>query len=170
MSLNYLAYALLLFAGFHGQGPVTSDVVRFDALDSEYASCADVKFSIKNISSEAIYIEVYAEKRQSGTWTDEDYAYDLTRDANKRYQKLILKSPETLQPGNSRQVAYNRCEKPTFVKQSAKQYQNAIIQKDSKSASSEQRFRVQIYRIERGEAKFLKNVFTQPFKRVPEGY
>ena len=156
--------------GFHGQGSVTSDVVNFEALESKYASCAEVKFSIKNISSEAIYVEVYAEKRQSGSWRDEDYAYDLTREASKRYKKLVLQNPDTLKPGNSRQVAYNRCEKPTFVKQSAKQYENAIFQKDSKSIPSEQRFRVQIYHIERGEVKFLKNVFTQPFKRVPEGH
>jgi hypothetical protein len=169
MSFNYLVYALLLLVGLHGQSAVTSDLVRFGGLGLEYASCADVKFSIKNISSELIYIEVYAEKHQSESWTDEDYAYDLTREVSKRYEKLVLKNPATLKPNDSQQVVYNRCEKPNFVKQSAKQYEDAIIQKDSKSAPSEQRFRVQIYRVKRGEVKFIKNVRTQPFRRVSEG-
>jgi hypothetical protein len=125
-----------------------------------------VTFSVTNISQQELYLEVYTEKHQSGSWTDEDYAYDLTRDISKRYEKLVLKNPDTLKPGNSRQVTYHRCEKPTFVKQSKKRYEKTIIQRDSKSGPSQQRFRVQVYILDQGHVKFLKNVFSEPFKRL----
>ncbi len=154
---------------FGAQTSPTTEPVEIGGLKSTYTSCAYVSFSVKNISQQEIYVEVYAERFESGSWNYEDYPYDL-KDPKSRYVKRVLINPDMLKPGTSLSLTYDRCLRPTFVKESDKQYRNAIIKKDSKSAPPAlQRFRVQVYVLDQGHVKFVKNVFSEPFKRVADG-
>jgi hypothetical protein len=147
----------------------TTELVEIEGLKSQYTSCASVSFSVKNSSKQEVYLEVYAERFESGSWNYEDYPYDL-KDPKSRYIKRVLTNPEMLKPGSSLPLTYDRCSKPTFVKESGDQYRKAIIEKDSKSTPSAlQRFRVQVYVLDQGRAKFVKNVFSEQFKRLADG-
>jgi len=116
-------------------------MVEIDGLESTYTSCALVRLSIKNISHQEVYVEVYAEKFESGSWDDVDYPYDI-KDPKSRYIKRIIINPDMLKPGASLPLTYDRCLRPTFVKESDKRYRKAIIEKDSKAATPAlQRFR-----------------------------
>lgn len=154
---------------FGAQTSPTTELVEIAGLKSQYSSCAPMNFSIKNVSQQQVYVEVYAERFESGSWNYEDYPYDL-KDPKSRYVKRVLINPEMLKPGSSLPITYDRCLRPTFVKESDNQYRKAIIEKDSKSAPSAlRRFRVQVYFLEKGHVKFVKNVFSKPFKRLADG-
>jgi hypothetical protein len=151
------------------QTSAATTLVEIEGLKSEYPSCGHVSFSVKNTSQQDVYVEIYAERFESGSWNYEDYPYDL-KDPKSRYVKRVLVNPETLKPGSSLPLNYERCLRPTFVKESDKQYRKAIIERDSKvSPSALQRFRVQVYVLEQGHVKLVKNVFTEPFKRIVAG-
>jgi len=146
----------------------TAELVKIEGLKPAYTSCAQVNFSVKNTSQQDVYLEIYAERFESGSWDYEDYPYDL-KDPKSRYVKRVLGNPDVFKPGSSLPLTYNRCLRPTFVRKSDKQYRKAIIQKDSKSTPScLQRFRVQVYVLDQGHVKFVKNVFSEPFKRLAD--
>lgn len=154
---------------FGAQSSPTTELVEIDGLRSTYTSCTCLSFSVKNISQQEVYVEIYAERFESGSWNYEDYPYDL-KDPKSRYVKRVLINPDMLKPGTSLPLIYDRCLRPTFVKESDKQYRKAIIEKDSKSATPAlQRFRVQVYVLDQGHVKFVQNVFSEPFKRLADG-
>jgi len=151
------------------QSPTTAELVQVEGLQSTYPSCAYVSFSVKNISQQEVYVEVYAERFESGSWDYENSAYDL-KDPKSLYVKRVLVNPDMLKPGTSLPITYNRCLRPTFIKESDKQYRKAIIEKDTKSATPAlHRFRVRVYFLDQGHVKFVQDVFSAPFKRFADG-
>ncbi len=165
----FLCFLMQIGNLFGAQTSPTTELVEIDGLKSGYTSCTYVSFSVKNISQQEVYVEVYAERFESGSWDYEDYPYDL-KDPKSRYVKRVLINPDMLKPGTSLPITYNRCLRPTFIKESDKQYRKAIIEKDTKSATPAlHRFRVQVYVLDQGHVKFVKNVFSEPFKRLVGG-
>src|SRR6267142_1011326 len=71
------------------QDSIPERLVAIDGLKSAYASCALVSFSVKNTSQQELYVEVYAEIFESGSWNDVDYSYDI-KDPKSRYIKRII--------------------------------------------------------------------------------
>jgi hypothetical protein len=160
----------LIPALFGAQSSPLARPVEIDGLKSAYSSCRYVHFSVKNISDQPVYVEVYAERFESGSWKYEDYPYDI-KDPKSRYVKRLLVNPEMLEPGSSMPLTYDRCVRPTFVKESNKKYRKAIVERDSKTATpSLQRFKVQVYVLEQDHVKFLQSVFSDPFKRLATGH
>jgi hypothetical protein len=141
-------------------------MVEIDGLEPTYTSCALAKFSVKNTSGQELYLEVYAEKFESGSWNDVDYTYDI-KDPKSRYIKRIIINPDMLKPGASLPLTYDRCLRPTYLKESDKQYRKVIIEKDSESSTPVlERFRVQVYVLDQGHVKSVQKVFSEPFKRT----
>jgi hypothetical protein len=154
---------------FGAQTSPTAELVEIDGIKSAYTSCTYVSFSVKNISQQEVYVEVYAERFESGSWDYENSAYDL-KDPKSLYVKRVLINPDMLKPGTSLPIAYNRCLRPTFIKESDKQYRKAIIEKDTKSATpAPHRFRVRVYVLDQGHVKFVQDVFSASFKRLADG-
>jgi hypothetical protein len=154
---------------FGAQDSPKTNLVEVDGLGPTYTSCAYVAFSVKNISQRDVYVEVYAERSESGSWKYEDYPYDL-KDPKSRYVKRVLTNPDMLKPGSSLPLTFDRCARPTFVKETDKQYRKAIIERDSKSGvPTLQRFRIQVYDLdEHGHVKFVQSVFSESFKRFAD--
>src|SRR6266849_4701520 len=132
----FLCICLLLFdaTSARAQDSANPTLVEIDALGPTYASCELVNFSVKNVSQQELYVEVYAEKFESGSWENVDYPYDI-KDPKSLYVKRVLVNPDMLKPQTSLPLTYNRCLKPTFVKESDKTFRRAIIKKDAKSAA-----------------------------------
>jgi hypothetical protein len=168
-ALACVVLLMQMVALFGAQTSPTAELVEIDGLKATYPSCAKVSISIKNTSQKEVYLEVYAERFESGSWNYEDYPYDL-KDPKSRYVKRVLTNPNMLKPGTSLPLIYDRCLRPTFVKETDKEYRKAIIEKDVKSTPSAlQSFRVQVYVLNQGHVKFVKNVFSKPFKRLVDG-
>ena len=157
----------------HAQGAKAQDssatpLVKIDGLGFTYTSCELVKFSVKNVSQQEVYLEVYAEKFESGAWENVDYPYDI-KDPKSLYVKRVLVNPDMLKPGTSLPLSYDRCLRPTFVKQGEKSYRRAIIKKDAKSDSPIlQRLRVEVYVRDQGHVKSVQKVVSEPFKRIAD--
>jgi len=150
------------------QDSSSARMVEIDGLKPTYTSCAFVSFAVKNISQQEVYIEVYAERFRSGSWDYEDYPYDI-KDPRSLYIKRIIINPDMLKPGASRSLTWDRCLRPTYVKESDKQFRKATIEKDSKADSPVlQRFRVEVYILDQGHVKRVQNVFSEPFKRIAD--
>ncbi len=165
----FACVCLVMFFGRLGaQAPPPIELVEIAGLKSTYASCAHVSFSLKNISQEDLYVEVYAERLESDSWDYEDHPYDLKDPKSRnRLVKRVLINPDMLKPGSSLPITYDRCLRPTFIKESDKQYRKAIIEKDTKSATpAPHRFRVRVYVLDQGHVKFVQDVFSAPFKRL----
>lgn len=147
----------------------TTVLVEIDGIKSAYTSCTYVSFSVKNISQQEVYVEVYAEQFESGSWDYENSAYDL-KDPKSLYVKRVLINPDMLKPGTALPITYNRCLRPTFIKGSDRQYRKAIIEKDTQSATpAPHRFRVRVYVLDQGHVKFVQDVFSETFKRLADG-
>lgn len=147
----------------------STDLIAIEGLRPEYTSCGYINLAIKNISESDVYVEIYAEKFESGSWNYENYPYDI-KDPKSRYVKRVLVHPETLKPGASLPLTYDRCQRPAFVKETDKQYRKTIIERDAKSTpSSLHRFRIQVYFLDQGHVKFVKNVLSEPFMRIAAG-
>lgn len=160
----------MLLGQLGAQAPATTELVQIAGLDSAYASCARVSFSVKNISHEDLYVEVYAERLESGSWDYEDHPYDLKDPKSRnRLVKRVLINPNMLKPGSSLPISYDRCLRPTFVKKTDKQYRKEIIEKDTKSSTpAPHRFRVRVYVLDQGHVKFVQDVFSAPFRRLAD--
>jgi hypothetical protein len=150
-----------------GQDPA-SPLVEINGLRSTYAPCELVNFSVKNVSQQEVYVEVYAEKFESGSWEYVDYAYDI-KDPKSLYVKRVLVNPDMLKPGTSLPLTYNRCLKPTFVKESEKSFRSAIIKKDWKSTVPIlQHFMVLVYVLDQGHVKFVQKAISASFERIAD--
>jgi len=145
--------------------------VEVNGLKPSYTSCELVTFSIKNISQQDLYLEVYAEKFESGSWTEEAYSYDI-RDPRSLYiMKRLNIHPDMLKPGASQSLTWDRFLRPTWAtweKKGDKAFRRSIIERDSKSASPIlQRLRVDTYVGPELTEKSLRRVYSEPFKRIP---
>jgi len=142
--------------------------VVIEGLNHEYSSCALVQFSVRNLSQPEVYVEVYAEEFKSNAWSDVDYPYDL-RDPRSLYIKRVMLNPEMMRTGVSVDVKYDRCLRPNFVKQTNGAFADAIKQKDKQVGSPVlQRVRVDVYILDQGHLKRMRQYWSQPFRRVPE--
>ena len=142
-------------------------------LSPAYRSCELVRFTVKNISQQELYVEVYAQKFDSGSWGDVDLPYDI-RDPRSLYiMKRMNNHPKMLKPGASESLTWDRCLRPTWAtlenKQSDKAFRRSIVEKDSKSDSPIlQRLRVDTYLGPDVAEKSLRRVYSEPFKRIPD--
>lgn len=153
-----------------------SDVV-FEGLNAEYCSCEPLRFTVRNISTRKIYVEVYAEEFRSGEWGYVGYTFDLT-DPRSLYIKRVGLGPNTMEPGTSTSVKYDRCLRPNFVKETNKTYSQAIKKRDTEQASPTlQRLRADVYYFEGGAEDKLqgdryrlqvRHEWSKTFERVPE--
>jgi hypothetical protein len=140
--------------------------VEIEGMKDEYASCALVQFSVRNTSQQELYFEVYAEQFKSNAWTYVDYTYDL-RDPGSLYVKRVMVNPDMTRTGASVKVKYDRCLRPTFVKETKSAFINAIKKKDAEAASPIlQRVRVDVYILDQGHVKRVQQVWSKSFKRV----
>jgi hypothetical protein len=166
-----LTIPLLLASGEFStrtQENVQQPDVEIEGLSHEYRSCALVQFSVRNTSQQEVYVEVYAEKFESGSWDDEDYPYDI-KDPKSRYIKRIITNPDMLKPEASLTLTYDRCLKPSFVGETKSAFINAIKKKDKEGASPVlQRVRVDVYILDQGHVKRVQQILSKTFKRVPE--
>jgi hypothetical protein len=142
--------------------------IEIEGLDHEYPSCALVQFSVRNTSQREVYVEVYGEEFKANAWTDVDFPYDL-RDPRSLYVKRVIVNPNMMRTGASVDVNYDRCLRPSFVKETKSAFINAIKKKDKEAASPVlQRLRVDVYMLDQGHVKRVQQVWSKTFKRVPE--
>jgi hypothetical protein len=159
---------LLLLSSIRSEAQDSSPArtVEIDGLKPAYTSCALVRLSLKNVSGQDVYVEVYAEKFESGSWEDVDYPYDI-KDPKSRDIKRMTINPDMLKPGASLPLTYDRCLRPTSVRESDKQYRKETTEKDSQSSTPAlERFRVQVYVLDQGHVKRVQKEFSEPFKRT----
>jgi len=142
--------------------------VEIVGLKHEYASCAVIQFSVRNTSQREIYVEVYAEEFKSNAWTYVDYPYDL-KDPRSLYVKRVVVNPDMMHTNTSVDIEYDRCLKPTFVKETNSAFITAIKKKDEAAASHVlQRLRVDVYNLDQGHIRRVEQVWSNSFQRVPE--
>jgi hypothetical protein len=148
-----------------------ASLVEVSGLKPSYTSCELVSFAVKNISKQELYVEVYAEKFDSGSWDDVDFPYDI-RDPRSLYiMKRLNTSLDKMKPGASQSLTWDRCLRPTWAtwenKKSDKAFRRSIVEKDSKSDPPIlQRLRVDIYNGPGATVKSLQRVYLEPFKRI----
>ena len=152
------------------QDPSNAGPVEVSGLKPTYtSSCELVTFSIKNVSQQELYVEVYAEKFESGSWTEDAHSYDI-RDPKSLYiMKRMNIDPKMLKPGASESLTWDRCLRPTWAAwvKNDKAFRSSIIEKDSKSDSPIlQRIRVDTYVGPEVAEKSLRRVYSEPFKRI----
>jgi hypothetical protein len=141
-------------------------LVEVSGLRPSYTSCELVSFAVKNISQQELYVEVYAEKFESTTWTEVDFSHDI-RDPKSLYIKRMLINPKMLKPRATEQLTWDRCLRPAFIKEADKTFRRSIIEKDSKSDSPIlQRLRVDTYVGPEVAEKSLRRVYSETFKRI----
>jgi len=142
--------------------------VEIEGLHHEYPSCGLVEFSVRNTSSQKVHVEAYAEEFKSNEWTYVDYTYDLT-DPRSLYIKRVMVNPDMMQTGSSLNVKYDRCLKPSFIKETKGAFTHAIKERDKKATSPVlQRLRVDVYILDQGHLKRIQHARSQVFERVPE--
>jgi hypothetical protein len=142
--------------------------VEIEGLNDRYSSCALVEFSVRNTSRQQLHLEVYAEEIKSNAWTYVDYPYDLT-DPISLYVKRVMVNPNMTRAGSSVDVKYDRCLRPTFVKERKSAFVNAIKKKDEEAASPIlQRVGVDVYVFDQGHIKSARHVWSKSFKRITE--
>jgi len=171
------ALLLLSFHGIEAQQPSLQTDVVFEGLNAEYGSCDSVRFTVRNVSQTKIYVEVYAEEFNSGEWGYVDFPFDLT-DPKSLYIKRVGLGPNTMEPGTSTSVKYERCFKPNFVKETDKAYSQAIKKRDMEQVSSIlQRLRADVYHFNgaaqdklQGDRYRLqvRHEWSKTFERVPD--
>ncbi len=149
------------------QDSSNAGLVEVSGLRPSYTSCELVRFAVKNISQQELYVEVYAEKFESGSWNYVDHPYDI-RDPRSLYiMKRVNIHPDLLKPGASQSLTWDRCLRPTWVKEGDKAFRRSIIEKDSKSDSPIlQRLRVDTYVGPEVAEKSLRRAHSETFKRI----
>jgi hypothetical protein len=159
----------LLMPTVSTQNPPNAGPVEVSGLNPTYTSCELVKFTVKNISQQELYFEVYAEQLQSDSWNDAENPYDI-RDPRSLYiMKRVNINPKMLQPDASESLTWDRCLRPTWATwvKGDKAFRNGIIEKDSKSNSPIlQRLRVDTYVRPEFTQKSLRRAYSEPFKRI----
>jgi len=72
------------FDAYESQDRSNAGLVEVSGLKPPYTSCELVSFAVKNISQQELYLEVYAENFESGSWTEGASSYDI-RDPRSLY-------------------------------------------------------------------------------------
>ena len=102
-------------------------LVEVSGLNPTYTSCELVTFSIKNVSQEELYVEVYAEKFDSGSWDDVDFPYDIRDPRSLHIMKRLNTHLEMLKSGASQSLTWDRCLRPTWATWENKKSDKAFI-------------------------------------------
>lgn len=144
-------------------------VVTTDGLNSSYGSCSIVRFSVRNVSSRSVYVNVYVENREAGTWMQVACNYDLN-DPRSRTAKLSLSKRNLIRAGASKAIAYDRCTdyaycmRPKYGTYDAPLARAALQHEDARATTPVmQRIRVDAYWQERAQPDAV--VFSEPFRR-----
>ena len=158
-------------------GQDKSRFVEITGLSRTYSSCVPVDVSIRNISKQDIYVEVYVDIFKSGSWDNVDCQYDI-KDPRSRHIKRLLINPKMTKPGESFTLSYDRCSDfevcfiPMFGKNDVRASRLALMQEDAKAATPvTQRFRVEIHVRDPenvGRVKRVAKEYSQAFTRVPD--
>ena len=148
-----------------------SAVVKIVGLTSTYRSCNIVRFSVRNVSSRSVYVNVYVESREAGTWTQVPCEYDLN-DPRSRTAKLDFSERNVIRAGASLAIAYDRCAdyahcmRPTYGTYDPLLAAAMLQSQDAQSKGPvTQRIRVDAYW--RDGAQPAAVVFSETFTRVP---
>ena len=150
------------------QNPENPEPVEVNGLGPTYTSCELVRFAIKNISQKELYVEVYAEQFESGSWNYADHPYDI-RDPRSLYiMKRVNTNPKMLKPGAFESLTWDRCLRPKWAtSEGDSSFKRSIIEKDSKSDSPIlQRLRVDTYMGPEITEKYVRRAYSEPFKRI----
>jgi hypothetical protein len=171
-SAGFLFLVLLAGSGARAQDEAPP-LVSVEGLNPQYQSCAVVEFSVRNTSQQDVYIEVYPEDFDGGSWRDAGCQYDL-RDPKSRTAKRILKDPPMTRPGKAIRIRYDRCADYEWCVRS--QYSRGDVRRtrvglqraDPGAASAvQQRIRAEVYIREGGAVKRAGIVPSEPFSRKP---
>ena len=140
------------------------ELITVEGLKETYASCQLVDFAVHNRSNEGIYVEVYAEEYDSGSWVEFGYAIN---DPTKRYSKMVVATH--MEKGGILRLSFDRCFKPRFVKESRDVLERRLRQRDERAekagAPTQERIRV--------DARFgspgarVRRFWSKTFKRLP---
>lgn len=164
----WLCQPIVVMAHINAQDASSPAHVKIGNLNDIYGSCELVTFSVKNISEEEIYVEVYAERADSGSWKDIDYQHDI-KDPQSLYVKRVLVRPDMMKSGATLRLTYDRCLQPTFVKEDGKAFRRKFIEQDKKAITpTQQRLRVEVYERDGDHVKFVQRIWSEPFKRTVE--
>ena len=150
------------------QNPPNADPVEVSGLKPTYTSCEQVKFTVKNISQQELYFEVYAEQLQTDSWNYADHPYDI-RDPRSLYiMKRVNINPKVLKPGASETLTWDRCLRPKWASsEDDSTFRRSIIEKDFRSDSPIlQRLRVDTYVGPEVAEKSLRRAYSEPYKRI----
>lgn len=140
-------------------------LVEIEGLKSTYPFCAPVDFSVRNISEQDFYAQVYPENFDSGSWTISPY--DIH--AGTMYVKRVLTEADILKAGTSWTLSYNRCLPPTDVKEDTRTFRRTIKEKDKKgNAPILQRIRLELYVRDQGRLKLAQKAWSQSFERIAD--
>lgn len=146
-------------------------VVTIDGLASTYGSCSIVKFSVRNVSSRSVYVNVYVEDREAGAWMQVPCEYDLN-DPRSRTAKLAFSERNVIRAGASMAIAYDRCTDYAYCMRPKygtydRPLAGAMLQEQDARLKSPvtQRIRVDAYWREGAQPAAV--VYSQPFSRVP---
>jgi len=163
--LVYVLFFILGLTACFSQPNPGTPFVEIDGMKSSYRSCEPVEFSIRNVSENAFFAEIYVENLNSGSWTNDVFPYNLHNPAS-LYEKPVLTDSDKLAPGQSWVLSYKRCARPRFVKQSTTTFRRSIEEKDNKASHPlSQRIRVEIYRVREGRIELMKKEWSRPFSR-----
>lgn len=167
-------YSLLLLtapSAWNTAQPSPRPVVAIDGLDATYGSCSIVKFVVRNVSAQSVYVNIYAENGEAAAWTPVACQYDLN-DPRSRSAKLGLSQRNLIRAGGSMAVAYDRCSDHAYcmipkLGTDDAPLSAALLQQEDARATSPvtQRIRVDAYWRERAEPDAV--IFSKPFRRVP---
>jgi hypothetical protein len=165
---------LLLLRNMSAQAPdAARALVTVEGLKPAYQSCAIVEFSVRNTSRQDVYLEVYPEDFEGGSWKDVGCQYDL-RDPKSRTAKRILLDPAMTRPGNTIRFRYDRCAdyqwcaRPQYPRGDVRRTRAGLQRADARATSDvRQRIRVEVYIRESGAVKRVGTVSSEPFARRP---
>ena len=155
----------------------TSQFVAITGLGRSYNSCTPVNLSVRNISKQEVYVEVYVEENKSGSWKDVACQYDI-KDPRSRYIKRILTNPKMTRPGESFTLQYDRCSDfescfiHMFGKNDVRASRLTLMQGDEKATSPVlERFEIEIFVRDPDNVNTVKRVakeYSQPFARIAD--
>ena len=145
-------------------------LVTIDTLANTYASCSIVKFVVRNVSSQSVYVSSYAENGEAGEWTPVPCQYDLI-EPRSRTAKLGLSQRNLIRAGASMTIAYDRCADHAYCMipktgTHDRPLAGALLEREDARATSPviQRIRIDAYWRERAAPDAV--VFSAPFSRV----
>ena len=165
---------LILFSTINGislEGQDKGRLINIIGLKPAYGSCSVVTFSVRNISRNPIYVEIYPENSEGVSWKDVPCQYDIADPRSERV-KRIIKNPKMTEPGTSLNIlydrcgAYERCQRARFGKTDKRANRLSIIKSDEKATSPVlQRFRVEVHMADRNSFKLSAILLSSSFVR-----